>query len=109
MQTTSHSGTRKYLIVIQKSHNNYGAYSPDVLGCVATGKTIEKTIENMTSALEFHLQGMAAEGETIPLAQGLAHHLNQTESIAASEDIITHVLVNLPQAEFSLNNTEQAV
>lgn len=45
----------KYLIVIEKGENNYSAYSPDVLGCIATGKSIEKTIANMKSALMMHI------------------------------------------------------
>jgi len=55
---------QKYLVVIEKAENNYSAFSPDVLGCVATGKTIEKTIKNMKDALEFHLEG----DEEIPQA-----------------------------------------
>ena len=46
----------KYLVVIQKMGNNYGAYSPDVDGCVATGKTIQQTIQRMKEALDSHLQ-----------------------------------------------------
>ena len=33
----------RYAIVIEKAENNYAAYVPDLLGCVATGKTIEET------------------------------------------------------------------
>ena len=33
----------KYLVIIEKTNNNYSAYLPDVSGCIATGKTIEET------------------------------------------------------------------
>ena len=48
----------KYLVIIEKSENNYSAYSPDVLGCVTTAKTVEETLSMMKEALEFHFEGM---------------------------------------------------
>lgn len=47
----------EYLVVIEKMGNNYGAYSPDIEGCVATGFTIAETIKKMKSALTLHLEG----------------------------------------------------
>lgn len=87
----------KYLIVIQKSAHNYGAYSPDVPGCVATGATVEETISNMRQALEFHLKGLAEDGEPMPESKGLAHHLAQNEPIAEANDLLTYVEVRLPE------------
>jgi predicted RNase H-like HicB family nuclease len=88
----------QYLIVIGKSGANYGAYSPDVPGCVATGTTVEATIEAIREALEFHLEGLAEDGDSLPQPQGLSFHLNATAPIAEPEDLITHVAVRLPQA-----------
>ncbi len=48
--------------------NNYGAYSEEVLGCVATNKTLEGVKQAYIEALEFHLQGLRAEGDKIPAA-----------------------------------------
>jgi predicted RNase H-like HicB family nuclease len=45
----------KYLIVLEKSETGFSAYSPDVVGCVATGATLEETTEQMRSALALHL------------------------------------------------------
>ncbi len=87
----------KYLIVIGKSATNYGAYSPDVLGCVATGETIEETISNLKEALEFHLEGMAEDGDPLPEPKGLAFYLAQNEPFAEPDDLLTHVEVRLPE------------
>ena len=46
--------------------NNYGVYSDDALGSVATGKTLDEAKENFRSALEFHLEGMHEDGDDIP-------------------------------------------
>ena len=59
-----------YRVVIEKAKGNYSSYSPDVVGCVAVGKTIEQTRFNMKEALEVHLRGMLEDGEPLPIAQG---------------------------------------
>jgi predicted RNase H-like HicB family nuclease len=57
---------KRYPVVIEKAGNNYSAYAPDIDGCIATGKTVEETKNNIREALEFHFEGMAANNETIP-------------------------------------------
>ncbi len=56
----------KYLIVIEKTSTGYSAYSPDLPGCVSTGKTREEIEQNMREAIEFHLEGLREEGYKIP-------------------------------------------
>lgn len=58
---------RRYLVVVEGGQGeNYSAYSPDVPGCVATGDTLDEVIQNMYEALQFHLEGMALDGEELP-------------------------------------------
>jgi predicted RNase H-like HicB family nuclease len=91
---------KKYLIVLEKGKTGYSAYSPDVLGCIATGKTSEKTISNMKSALKFHLQGTIEDGEEIPQPQGVKSYFEAANSSAGEEYIMIHisVAVVLPEA-----------
>jgi len=56
----------RYAIVIEKAENNYAAYVPDLLGCVATGKTIEETEQQIREAIEIHLRGMREDGLPVP-------------------------------------------
>ena len=56
----------RYAIVIEEAENNYAAYVPDLLGCVATGKTIEETEQQIREAIELHLRGMREDGLPIP-------------------------------------------
>lgn len=86
----------KYLIVIEKGENNYSAYSPDVLGCAATGKTVEETISNMKEALEFHIEGMLEDGESFPSPKTLNYYLENTNEIS-SNDILAHIEIELPE------------
>ncbi len=48
----------RFLIIIEKAEGNYSAYSPDLPGCVATGKTRDQTSRNMHEAIEMHVRGL---------------------------------------------------
>ncbi len=56
----------RYAIVIEKGEANYGAYVPDLPGCVAVGDTVEETKREIQEAIEFHLDGLRADGLPIP-------------------------------------------
>lgn len=56
---------KKYLIVVEENGTGYSAYSPDLDGCVATGKTRDEAEREMIEAIAFHLEGMAQNGEPI--------------------------------------------
>jgi predicted RNase H-like HicB family nuclease len=61
----------RYLILIEGDHSsNYSAWSPDVLGCVATGETIDRCVSEMRAALAGHLDLMRQHGEAIPAPSG---------------------------------------
>lgn len=56
----------RYAVVIEKGKGNYSAYVPDLPGCVAVGDTIEEIEREIQEAIEFHLEGMRADGLPIP-------------------------------------------
>ncbi len=56
----------QYVVVVEKTEKNYGAYVPDLPGCVAVGDTREETLKLIREAIELHLQSMQADGEPIP-------------------------------------------
>ncbi len=57
---------KKYLIVIETTQTGFSAYSPDVPGCVSTGRTREEIEQNMREAIAFHLDGLREEGQPVP-------------------------------------------
>ena len=66
----------KYAIVIEKAADGgYGAYAPDLPGCVGMGATKEETLQNMMEAIQFHLRGLKAEGLPIPPSESEAENL----------------------------------
>ena len=56
----------EYTVIIEKGANNYGAWMPDLGGCVSTGATPEEAEANIRKAIELHLQGMREDGLPIP-------------------------------------------
>jgi predicted RNase H-like HicB family nuclease len=55
-----------YTVIVERSDNNYGAWAPDLPGCITTGATVEETLANMREAIELHLEGMREDGDPIP-------------------------------------------
>ena len=58
--------TRKYAVIFEKGKTSYGAYVPDLPGCVAVGKNVKKVQRLIREAIEFHLEGMMLDGDPIP-------------------------------------------
>ena len=56
----------RYLVVVEKGPTSYGAYVPDLPGCVAAGDTKDEVLTLIREAIEFHLEGLAQYGEPIP-------------------------------------------
>lgn len=59
----------QYAVVIEKSPRNYSAYVPDLPVCIATGATREDVVREMRQAIEFHIEGMRAQGDPVPAPQ----------------------------------------
>lgn len=56
----------RYLVVVEEGQTSFGAYVPDLPGCVAAGDTREETLALIRDAIEFHLEGLKQAGQAIP-------------------------------------------
>jgi predicted RNase H-like HicB family nuclease len=56
----------RYVVIFEKAETGYGAYAPDLPGCIATAKTIDQNRQFIRQAIELHLADMQASGQTIP-------------------------------------------
>lgn len=57
----------RYLVVVEKGATSYGAYVPDLPGCVAAGDTKEEVLSLIREAIELHLEDLKDEGQPIPV------------------------------------------
>ena len=56
----------EYVVILEKGKGSFGAYVPDLPGCVAVGKTKVEALKLIREAIEFHLDGMRQDGLPIP-------------------------------------------
>jgi len=57
---------KRYAVVIEKGETSYGAYVPDLPGCVAAGETVEEVETLIREAIQFHVDGLREDGLPIP-------------------------------------------
>ena len=70
----------KYLVVIEKADRNYSAYSPDLPGCVATGKTKKAVEKAMRTAVAMHVRGLREDRRRLPRPQAFSEYMAVRES-----------------------------
>lgn len=56
----------KYLVVIEKGPQSFGAHVPDLPGCVAAADTRDEVVSLIKEAIELHIEGLKAAGEDVP-------------------------------------------
>jgi predicted RNase H-like HicB family nuclease len=56
----------QYAVIIENSQTGFGAYVPDLPGCVAVGETEEQVRELIRDAIEFHIDGLREDGKPVP-------------------------------------------
>ncbi|HUU21138.1 MAG TPA: type II toxin-antitoxin system HicB family antitoxin [Phycisphaerae bacterium] len=68
---------RKYLVIIETAADgSYSAYVPDLPGCAAVGlDTAEEARRAIAEAIEFHIEGLIAEGDLVPEPKAKAEYV----------------------------------
>lgn len=56
----------KYTVIVEKGPNSWGAYVPDLPGCVAAGESREEVLALIREAIVFHVEGLIENGEPVP-------------------------------------------
>lgn len=56
----------RYLVVVEKGPQSFGAYVPDLPGCIAAGESREEVLTLIREAIEFHLEGLLEDGCPVP-------------------------------------------
>jgi predicted RNase H-like HicB family nuclease len=66
---------QKYLVIFEKAKENYSAYSPDLPGCIATGKNRKETEKNIKEAINLHLEGLREDGLPLPESSSFTEYV----------------------------------
>ena len=67
---------KRYAVVIEQGPTSYGAYVPDLPGCVATGGSVEEVEEQIRDAIRFHIDGLKADGLPVPAPTSIADYVD---------------------------------
>jgi len=66
----------KYAVVIEKGPSSFGAYVPDLPGCIAIGETRTEVVQLIQEAIELHLQSLQEQGDDVPLPVSSVEFIN---------------------------------
>jgi predicted RNase H-like HicB family nuclease len=66
----------RYAIVIEKTATGFSAFVPDLLGCIATGRSQTQVEGEMKSAIRFHIDGLKEDGLPVPQATSIAEYVD---------------------------------
>lgn len=91
--------TKRYLVVYAKVLNsNFAGMSPDVLGCVSTGRDLRTIRTMMSEALTFHLEGLAHDGDAIPKPHVTSVDFSDEDSQGVEYLRVEYLDIPVPQA-----------
>lgn len=56
----------RYAVIVEEGETSFGAYVPDLPGCVAVAETRNEVLRLIEQAIEFHVEGLRQDGQNIP-------------------------------------------
>ncbi len=56
----------RFAVVIEKGPTSYGAYVPDLPGCVAVAETLDEVKKLIAEVVPQHIEGLREDGLPIP-------------------------------------------
>jgi len=96
----------RYPVVIHKdSNSDYGVTVPDVSGCFSAGETIDEALQEVTEAVECHLEGLLIDGESIPVPHSIEYYHNDPEYAGGIWAVVTIDLTKLSGKTTRVNIT----
>jgi predicted RNase H-like HicB family nuclease len=65
----------RYAVVFERSEDGYGAYVPDLPGCVTVGDTLAETEDNIREAIAGHISVLKEFGDVVPQPTTLTEYI----------------------------------
>ena len=56
----------QYLVVVEKGDSGFGAYVPDLPGCIAAADTRDEVVRLIREAMEIHVEELKESGDPVP-------------------------------------------
>lgn len=58
--------TREYVVIYERGSDSWGAWVPDLPGCVAAGETRDEVEQLIREGIELHIESLREHGEPVP-------------------------------------------
>lgn len=67
----------EYVVIIEPADDGsgFGAYVPDLSGCVATGRTPEQARERIAYSIPLHIESLKSHGEPVPAPRAVVERI----------------------------------
>ncbi len=65
----------EYLVVIEQEGDSFGAYVPDLPGCVAVGDSASEVEQLMKEAIPLHINSLREHGDRVPEPKAMGRYL----------------------------------
>jgi len=65
----------RYMVVIERVETSFGAYVPDLPGCVAVGETEDEVKDSIHEAIEIHLEDLSDSGAGMPVPRSYSEYV----------------------------------
>jgi predicted RNase H-like HicB family nuclease len=56
----------EYVVIVEQGDTSFGAYVPDLPGCVAVGESRDEAMQLIREAIEMHIESLRENGESVP-------------------------------------------
>jgi len=70
----------QYTVIVEQGETSWGAYVPDLPGCVAAGDSREEVLKLIREAIDFHIDGLRENGEVVPLPHSFVELVEVTSA-----------------------------
>jgi predicted RNase H-like HicB family nuclease len=60
------TASMRYLVIVERGGNSFGAYVPDLPGCAVVGETREEALQLIREAIELHVTSLRQQGSPVP-------------------------------------------
>lgn len=84
------------IALIHREEKAWGISFPDFPGCISAGNSLEEVLREGREALEFHIEGMVEDNESMPILRSIDEMRNDKELDFDSAELISVISVDLP-------------
>jgi predicted RNase H-like HicB family nuclease len=68
----------RYVVILEQGPTSYGAYVPDLPGCVAVAESQVEVLELIEEAIQLHVESLRNSGEPVPLPRSHSEYIEVT-------------------------------